>query len=169
MEWTTADRERLTEWLERAHGQLLRSVQRLGVPPRDAEDVIQDALIGVIERWKEFETFDKFLAYCLTRARWRAFDAWKKRPRERLESDLSENERARVLGHPDPQDAEATLREHEMMDAVQQLPARSREVILLSASGMNSFEIAKRLGIEPTSVRSLLRHARYRIALGWKE
>jgi RNA polymerase sigma factor (sigma-70 family) len=162
------DRERFTEWVKKSHEKLSRAARVFGRSSDvDAADIVQETLMGVLQHWEEFDSYDKFLAYCLVRVRWRALDFVRNRARhsrERLESDLSDTERAWVLQQPDNQDPEGMLMAEQLMSMIKQLPPRSRQVLLLSANGLNSFEIAKQLGITPASVRSLLRHARYRLA-----
>lgn len=157
-------------WLQQGYASVLRAVQRLGLSTAEAEDVIQDALIGLLGSERTFSSYDQFLAYLQTGARWRALDSWRRMFREATpESQLSEADRDRFFDHSvDDGVLDTNIFALELERQMAELPAKSLEVVRLSMVGLNSFEIAKQLGIKPASVRSLLRFARYRLAKGIK-
>jgi RNA polymerase sigma factor (sigma-70 family) len=161
------DEEKLKQWLERGYSSVLRGIQALGLSKPEAEDAFQDAVIGLLDRRDVFESYDKFVAYLRTSARWRALDNRRHRARgPRFESELSEPEMAEVLAQSNSEEADFGLYRRELEQAIEALPQRSRDVVTLAALGMDSFEIAQRLHIKPASVRSLLRFARYRLSRG---
>ena len=159
------DEKQLGQWLETAYPLVLQAVQRLGLSRTQAEDVVQDALIGLLDGIRKFKSYEMFVAYLRTSARWRALDSWRRRVREPTpESQLSEADRIRYMEHADSDQTDSIVYRRELEQKIEELPKRSRDVVTLTISGLDSFEIAKKLGVKPASVRSLLRFARYRLA-----
>jgi RNA polymerase sigma-70 factor (ECF subfamily) len=117
-----------------------------------AADLAQEAMITAYQRW------DAVIAprsYVWTVA-YRAF----------IRNALHEAELP-VAGVPEPtallphpEDAEAWLQEQEIMEVLNALPPRQRQVLALTLDGWTPAEIADLLGIHSSAVRSNLKKAR---------
>lgn len=166
MDWTAHDRVKFDQWAKEVHGQLLGSIRRCGVPRDQAEDIMQEVFLGVLVHWKELDSYEKFKAFCMKRAQWRVLDAWRSHGKSAAQDYAmsTTNEGAGSPHQAGIQDAEAFVHGRELMKAIHELPERTRQVMLLSISGLTSAEIARELNTEPSSVRSLLRYARFQLA-----
>lgn len=164
-----ADREKVAEWVRKARPLLLGSIRRFGASPADAEDILQDTLIGALPYLPEIETFEAFVSFVKVRARWRSFDAWRSRRFGGTPRTESLDLHPEAADRPAGGDPEFSLRQRQLWEAVQKLPPRSRQVMERAVQGMSSIEIAREMNITPASVRSLLRHARHRLASSEEE
>jgi len=130
--------------------------------PSDAEDAVQEAFVRVL---RHRETLDEVRdnRVWLIRIVWNIALDRKRRAKSRPETD-DVAELARVLpsgGLSAEQIASAAQHHASVLACVEQLPAKEREVLMLSAfEELNSVEIASVLGISESSVRSRLFRAR---------
>lgn len=154
------------QWLADVYGRLAAAVRRLGVPPGEAQDILHDSLIALIERRGRITSYDMLLHYGLNLVRWRSSDAWRRRRREEPVGGLAEMERLGLgprSGHvPNPEILVAA--QDDLHQQLSSLSPRLREVMELAMTGRTSVEIAQQLGIEPATVRSLIRRARFQLA-----
>jgi RNA polymerase sigma-70 factor (ECF subfamily) len=130
--------------------------------PADAEDAVQEAFLRVLRHRDTLcEVRDRRV--WLIRIVWNIVLDRKRRAKTRPETD-DVAELARVLpsnGLSAEQVASAAQHHARVLSCVEQLPAKEREVLLLSAfEELTSVEIATVLGITESSVRSRLFRAR---------
>ena len=130
--------------------------------PSDAEDAVQEAFLRVL---RHRETLDEIRDHrvWLIRIVWNIVLDRKRRAKTRPETD-DVSELARVLpadGLSAEQRAAAAQHHAHVLACVERLPAREREVMMLSAfEELSSVEIASVLGVTESSVRSRLFRAR---------
>ena len=130
--------------------------------PADAEDAVQEAFLRVL-RHRDTLAEVRDRRVWLIRIVWNIVLDRKRRAKTRPETD-DVAELARVLpsdGLSAEQIAAAAQHHAHVLSCVEQLPAKEREVLLLSAfEELSSVEIAAVLGITESSVRSRLFRAR---------
>jgi RNA polymerase sigma-70 factor, ECF subfamily len=130
--------------------------------PADAEDAVQEAFMRVL-RHRNMLAEVRDRRVWLIRIVWNIVLDRKRRAKTRPETD-DVAELARVLpsnGLSAEQIAAASQHHAKVLACVEQLPAKEREVLLLSAfEELSSVEIATVLGITESSVRSRLFRAR---------
>lgn len=124
----------------------------------DVEDLAQDVAIAAYQRFDIFKNQEHFDAWVTNCARWFSIDRVRaKKPTidsyDSLDSFISSNP---------PQDVSTWL--SEVQEVFQRLPLNQREALSLWAEGYSSREIAKELKVEESTVRSLRRHARLKLA-----
>src|ERR1039457_4721327 len=130
--------------------------------PPDAEDAVQEAFVRVLRHRDTLgEVRDQRV--WLIRIVWNIVLDRKRRAKTRPETD-DVSELARVLpahGLSAEQIASAAQHHAHVLACVEQLPAKERQVLMLSAfEELSSVEIASILGITESSVRSRLFRAR---------
>lgn len=132
----------------------------------DAEDAVQETFLRVL-RHRETLGEVRDSRVWLIRIVWNIVLDRKRRAKTRPETD-DVAELARVLpaqGLSAEQSAAAAQHHARVLACVEQLPARDREVLVLSAfEELSSVEIAAVLGVTESSVRSRLFRARNRMA-----
>lgn len=156
--------EGFQEWWDHTHRAANRALR--SIPQDILEDVLQDLVLEVLERRKRGHGLPT-VAFAVQFARWRSLDRLRKnRLRKKTETSL---ESARVQLEAPKQESVVALREVEAL--VEHLPLAQKEVIRFWISGYEAQEIARLTGKKETTIRSLLRHARYRVAtvLGERE
>ncbi len=130
--------------------------------PADAEDAVQEAFLRVLRHRDTLSEVRDHRVW-LIRIVWNIVLDRKRRAKTRPETDDVE-ELARVLpsaGLSAEQMAAAAQHHAHVLACVEQLPAKEREVLQLSAfEELSSVEIAAVLGITESSVRSRLFRAR---------
>lgn len=130
--------------------------------PADAEDAVQEAFLRVL-RHRDTLSEVRDRRVWLIRIVWNIVLDRKRRAKTRPETD-DVAELARVLpsnGLSAEQVAAAAQHHAHVLSCVERLPAKEREVLLLSAfEELTSVEIATVLGITESSVRSRLFRAR---------
>src|SRR5215472_7714041 len=130
--------------------------------PSDAEDAVQEAFLRVL-RHRESLSEVRDQRVWLIRIVWNIVLDRKRRAKTRPETD-DVSELARVLpasGLTAEERAAAAQQHSQVLGLVDRLPAKEREVLMLSAfEELSSVEIAAVLGITESSVRSRLFRAR---------
>ena len=128
----------------------------------DAEDAVQEAFLRVLRHRDRLDEVRDHRVW-LIRIVWNIVLDRKRRAKTRPETDDVE-ELARVLpanGLSAEQQAAAAQHHAHVLACVEQLPAKERQVLMLSAfEELSSVEIASVLGITESSVRSRLFRAR---------
>jgi RNA polymerase sigma-70 factor (sigma-E family) len=147
-----ADRDGAVDALYRAmQRDLIRLAAVLIDDRRLAEELVQEAFIGLYRRWPELADHAAAPAYlrrsvvnaCHSELRRRAFRRGRPEPIE--------------IATTGPADSAALLAEEHraVLDAIGRLPTRQREVVLLRYwQGLSEAEIAEALGISTGSVKS---------------
>src|SRR5215469_4035154 len=130
--------------------------------PTDAEDAVQEAFLRVLRHRDSLDEVRDTRVW-LIRIVWNIVLDRKRRAKSRPETD-DVDELARVLpanGLSAEQRAAAAQHHAHVLACVDQLPAKERQVLMLSAfEELSSVEIASVLGITESSVRSRLFRAR---------
>jgi RNA polymerase sigma-70 factor (ECF subfamily) len=132
---------------------LLRRLWLVTRDRREAEDLVQDAFIVVLERWGRVQTMDDPTGY-LYRV---AFNAWRKRARRAARAF------PRPAGRPTgPQDPFAGAEARTIIgSALESLTPRQRAALVLTELlEMTSEEASSVLGVRPVTVRVLSSQAR---------
>ena len=136
-------------YAEHAHGLVRLAVIMLG-DQAAAEDVVQDAFLGLYRRWDSLPDASHPLAYVRASVLNGCRSALRARSRRR---------RAPVLGQPPAESAEARAllsEEHRsVVTAIRGLPARQREALLLRYYlDMSEDEAARAMGVSRGTVKS---------------
>ncbi len=147
---------------EGAWGELIRKYQRLIFStarmlcpePADAADVFQQVCLELYQRLPQLRDAQSLPKWLITVTRRKSVDVVRRWPRT---TELAEDE-----FHSD-REVEALQRHHELEQALDQLPDRSRQLLVylyFSEEPLSYAETAKRLGIPvssigPTRARSL--------------
>ena len=130
--------------------------------PADAEDAVQEAFLRVLRHRHTLGEVRDHRVW-LIRIVWNIVLDRKRRTKTRPETD-DIDELARVLpaaGLTAEQRAAAAQHHAQVLACVDQLPAKEREVLMLSAfDELSSVEIASALGVTESTVRSRLFRAR---------
>ena len=161
-----ADEETLAALVSQYAGTLYRVAFSVLRNPSDAEDAVQEAFLRVL---RHRDTLDEVRdrRVWLIRIVWNIVLDRKRRAKTRPETD-DIAELARVLpasGLTAEQRAVAAQHHARVMACVEKLPAREREVMVLSAfEELSSVEIATVLDVTESSVRSRLFRARNLLA-----
>src|SRR5580698_10213937 len=154
------------EALEALVGQYASTLYRVAFSilrnPSDAEDAVQEAFLRVLRHRDTLGEIRDHRVW-LIRIVWNIVLDRKRRAKTRPETD-DVADLARVLpskGLSAEEQAAAAQHHAHVLGCVERLPAKEREVLLLSAfEELNSVEIATVLGITESSVRSRLFRAR---------
>jgi len=124
----------------------------------DAEDVCQDAFITALEQIDTCDP-DRFAGWLMRIVRNRAISV-QRQQRVRRSMPLEWANGARSRESPE-RDAERSALRERLMAAIEPLPQRQREVLLLhDLEGWRHREIGEALGIPEGTVRYTLHHAR---------
>jgi RNA polymerase sigma factor (sigma-70 family) len=131
------------------HERLYRALYLIVGNSHEAEELMQDAFVKVLERWDRIENPAGYLyrsALNSTRSRFRRLQRAAKRT-------LS-------IGEPEDPFAAADLRD-QVVRSLRELPERQRAaLVLLGLLDLRSDDAAKLLRVAPATVRSLASHAR---------
>ena len=143
------DEARFREWWTQVFPGVRRSI--VSIVGSESIDILQDVSLMAIQRFDEFEDFETFKRWCFIRARWLSLDELTRRGRyvdysEQLVEDGQDEDRDRSLG--------------ELYKLIAKLPTQQRKVTRDRLQGFTIEEVAARLGISPSSVRSLWRFAK---------
>jgi RNA polymerase sigma-70 factor (ECF subfamily) len=151
-EVTTVTDLRFEEFFQAEHVRLARALYLLTGSAAEADELTQEAMVRVYERWDRVRQMDSPQGYLFrtalnlhrSRLRWLAT-------------------RARHIVHatssPDP--AEVVQRRDSLARALGSLPTGQREaVVLVEWLGMDQEEAATALGVKPGSVRARLSRAK---------
>lgn len=149
---------------------MYRYAYRLTHNERDAEDLVQDALLRAYTRFKQFQTGTSPLAWMLTILRSIFINKYRKKKREGLHLSLDDqdNNPDRLLqqdtdGLPSsPEDFFFhDLLDGELKEALQKLPQHYQEVLLcVDMEELSYRETAEILGVPSGTVMSRLHRAR---------
>lgn len=121
-----------------------------------AAEFVQDTMIKAYRRWHEIKTPEKW-AYTVA---YRTFLRHAVRVEEEPVGEVPEP--TALLRCPEA--TETWLQEQEIVQVLERLPPRQRQVLALTLDGWNPAEIAKLIGIEGAAVRSNLFKARKSVA-----
>jgi len=157
-----AEDSALTALVDRYAGALYRVAFSVLRNPADAEDAVQEAFLRVLRHRQNLDEVRDHRVW-LIRIVWNIVLDRKRRAKTRPETD-DVADLARVLpsnGLSAEQLTAAAQHHNHVLACVEKLPAKERQVLLLSAfEELTSVEIASVLGITESSVRSRLFRAR---------
>jgi RNA polymerase sigma-70 factor (ECF subfamily) len=157
-----AQEEALAALVDQYAGALYRVAFSVLRNPTDAEDAVQEAFLRVLRHRDTLGEIRDHRVW-LIRIVWNIVLDRKRRAKTRPETD-DVSELTRVLpatGLSAEQRAAAAQHHSHVLKCVDKLPAREREVMILSAfEELSSVEIASVLGVTESSVRSRLFRAR---------
>ncbi|HUK16755.1 MAG TPA: sigma-70 family RNA polymerase sigma factor [Bryobacteraceae bacterium] len=126
------------------YARLVHGILLARVPPRDAEDLVQDVFMAALRRMNELRTVAAFRGWLAAIARHRAVDYFRERGAAREAVPIYE--RAGRAG--DTPDGLVAL------NLIRHLPEAYRETMILRlVEGMTGPEIARQTGLTPESVR----------------
>lgn len=133
--------------------------------PEFAEDLVQELAVILLKDDLSFQGSAPLEAWCKRRLRWMALDAYEQnRRRERWFSREKAFRKSLTKSAwskgKDDNDLGSIIK------AVQDLPVRSREVVLKRIYGLTTAEIAKDMSIEESTVRSIWRYAKSQLEEG---
>lgn len=153
----------LAAWWPEIEGDLLATALFWTRSRDRAEDLLQDVALIVFQvRPAGLPGANDLKRWAATRIRWLALDSFRlqKRRRKHIRADSEAHRADQPIGPS--QDSELLVKAVE--DALARLPDRQRIVLSKTILGHSSAEIAHQLGITESTVRSLRRFARARIA-----
>jgi RNA polymerase sigma-70 factor (ECF subfamily) len=157
-----AEEQALAALVSQYSGTLYRVAYSVLRNAADAEDAVQEAFLRVLRHRETLGEVRDHRVW-LIRIVWNVVLDRKRRMKTRPETD-DVDELARVLpaGGLSAEERAAAAEHHaHVLACVEQLPAKERQVLLLSAfEELNSVEIAEVVGITESSVRSRLFRAR---------
>ena len=141
----------LEEHLERVRPQIKRLLRSYDIPLQDAEDVLQDALLVAIQKW---DTIRHKEAWILGAVRFKCSNYWKKLRNERILAVepmvLVELSPAQA---PEQEQREIGL---DLNSLTRSIDKRHRAALWLRFGvGLDTAEVARRLGYNPNSIRKL--------------
>jgi RNA polymerase sigma factor (sigma-70 family) len=145
------DNDTLVELLETIRPRLKRLLQSYDIPPEDAEDLVQEALLDALRKWDAIRAKDVWL---LGTVRFKCSNYWKRRRAGRVEAfDLAELEELSGPQSPGQEQAEIAL---DLRSLTRGLDGRHRAVLWLRyGEGLSTAEVAQRLGYCSSSIRKL--------------
>jgi RNA polymerase sigma-70 factor (ECF subfamily) len=123
------------------YARVIHGILLARVPPKDAEDLVQDVFLSAMRQLRGLRTAAAFRGWLCAIARNRAMDYFR---RTRESGDLPD------IASPCGAAPDAFL----VLDAIRRLPEAYRETLILRlVEGMTGPEIAGRTGLAPDSVR----------------
>ncbi|WP_168724353.1 sigma-70 family RNA polymerase sigma factor [Streptomyces sp. A1547] len=144
---------------------LVRHLAILGCRDEAAKDVAQEAMVRLLEQDGNVAHPRAWVRLTASRI---AFD---NNRRDIRRSQLSWQEAnlpaAAPLGPAEQSAHQSEARQ--VLELLQGLPPRQREVMAWHFDGFSAGEIATLLGVKPATVQSNLRHARERLRQAWKQ
>lgn len=143
--------EPIERFLERIRPRIKRVLRTYGIPPEDAEDVLQEALLDAVRKWDTIQHMETWLLGTLT---YKCSNYWRRHRGGRVQTvDTPELEE---LAPPQPpaQEREAVLLDlHSLMRG---LGKKHQEALWLRFGlGLSTEEVARRLGYCSSSIRKL--------------
>lgn len=137
--------------VERVRPRLKRILRAYGVPPTDADDVLQETFLAVLARWESIENKEAWLVGTL---RHRCARYWRDRRSDVLEA--VDSALLEVLSRPQPAPQERRALVWDLESVLATLSVRHRAVLWLRFGlGLSTEEVADRLGYCPASIRKL--------------
>ena len=142
----------LREIAEVLRGVVRRRLTRMGLGPDEAEDVVQEALIGLHAKRHTWDAARPILPWVHAIARYKMLDAARRLGRtRRATADLAVDDLAEILAAPG---AERDLRGFDAAQAVADLPAREQAVVTgLALEGASVAALAERMAVSEVAIR----------------
>ncbi len=138
----------LNQFLRRARPRLARLLRGSRIPEQDAEDLIQQTLLALVDRWETIRNPD---AWVVGAARKNCLMYWRRRSRRIY--DTVDGSVLEWLAAPQRPAQETRELERDLAVVVSRLPERYRSVIRLRYGlGYDPPEVARRLGYRVSSM-----------------
>ncbi len=153
----SGDPQAIMALVERYQGTVYRFGRRMCQTEQDAEDVLQETLLALVQKIGDFRGDASLSSWLFTIVRSRC------RLRRRRAERQTSNEGVDVLdSSPRPDDAVSTRQLRAILEAaVSRLEPKYREVLLLrDVEGMSALEVSEALAISVAAVKSRLHRAR---------
>jgi RNA polymerase sigma factor (sigma-70 family) len=158
---SVAQATELEQLVEKLRPRLKRILYGYGIPPHDADDLLQEAFLAVLSKW---ESIDNKEAWMIGTLRHRCARYWRQRRSNVLEAVDSALLEALSQPQPAPQERAALVWDLESLFLT--LSVRHRAVLWLRFGlGLSTEEVADRLGYCPTSIRKLTLRSLARLRL----
>ncbi|MDI1464115.1 SigE family RNA polymerase sigma factor [Catellatospora sp. KI3] len=141
---------------------LARTAYLLTGDRHQAEDLLQDTLARVAERWTAVSRGGDPEPYVRRMLYTRAIDGWRGRQRRAALDTTEARQRPELRGRPD--DADTVTRRLVLRDALARLTQRQRAVLVLRFyEDLTEVQTAEALHCSPNTVKSQTRHALERL------
>ena len=141
------------------HEPFVRYCSALAYGKMDAQDLVQDVLLGAFQRFEKIEKKDELLHYLVRAARYRAISVWRV---QRRNADICEKQVARLKERGAT--AEMLVDARIVYDALHKLPSAQREaLILFEISGLSMAEIAEIQSCSEGSVKTSVSRGRAKV------
>jgi RNA polymerase sigma factor (sigma-70 family) len=128
-----------------------RIFHRYRIPPQDAEDLLQEALLAALGKWETIQVKDAWLIGTL---RHKCSLYWRARRRSPVEE--VDDARLELLAPPQRAGQERSDQLRDLRRLLATLERRHRALILLRyGAGLSPLEVAERLGYHEGSIRKL--------------
>ena len=146
------------QWWVDLEPELLRAAGRYGLQAGESQDVVQDLAVIAIEDYQRFSLQEEFRRWAFARIHWLLLDGLRsqKRRSKKAAADL-------VIATEPVQETE--LFADEILELIETLPKRQLKVMLRTIYGDSDEDIANEMKIKETTVRSLKRFGRSRLAM----
>jgi RNA polymerase sigma factor (sigma-70 family) len=147
--------------VERLRPRLRRILRGYGIPPHDAEDLLQETFLAVLSKW---ESIDNKEAWVIGTLRHRCARYWRDRRSSVLEA--VDSALLDILSRPQPAPQDRAVLFWDLESVFETLSARHRAVLWLRFGlGLTTEEVADRLGYCPASIRKLTLRSLARLRL----
>ena len=144
------DDQTLRELLEGVRPRLKRLLRSYDIPPEDAEDIVQEALLDALRKWDTIRQKD---AWLLGTVRFKCSNYWKRRRGDRVEAcDLRCWRSSPQPQAPDQEQTEISL---DLRSLTRGVDGRHRAALWLRFGvGLSPAEVARQLGYSPPASAS---------------
>jgi len=160
------DEDAATEMFKQLAGEMYGFARKMVGDESTAEDVLQDAMVGVLRGANKYDGRVSLRAFAFGILRHKVTDVFRKRGREILvSSDDPERDSFIANGHWEDTHFQPFNEQAELLDIVQRcmeaLPFHQREALELRAlEGLSSQEAAELLGVSAENLRQILHRGR---------
>lgn len=143
--------ESFDELLERLRPRLKQVLYRYQIPPEDAEDILQEALLATVLKWERIRSPEAWLVVTLKN---RCLIYWRRR-RGSLCAAV-DDAALELLSQPEEAPQERQHLRWDLDHLLENLPTRHQDLLRLRyLQGHSPSEVAERLGYCQSSVRKL--------------
>lgn len=146
--------------LDELRPRLVRILRRYRIPPEDAEDLLQETLLLLVRRRAQIRHPEHWLPATLANV---CIAHHRRRRRTAAVLDLVDPDVLAHHGPADPPAQAAVPARLSIARLLSDLTPTHRRLLRLAAQGLDTPELARRLGYAPSSVRTLLSRLRRRL------
>jgi RNA polymerase sigma factor (sigma-70 family) len=145
--------EPLERFLERIRPRVKRVLRSYDIPPEDAEDILQEALLDAVRKWDTIQHMESWLLGTLG---YKCSHYWRRQRSDRVRIQAVDTPELEELAPPQPpaQDRDGVLLDlHSLMRGLGK--KHQAALWLRFGLGLSTEEVAQRLGYCPSSIRKL--------------